>query len=70
MAPAFVTVTDDSMSEAEVEELNKDFAGVMFIERTGRDSHMWNGKTVISFFSHTTRALRMKRAELGLTAKD
>ena len=69
MAPAFMTVTDDSMSEAEIEEFNKEFAGVMFIERTGRDSHMWNGKTVISF-SHMTRALRMKRAELGLTAKD
>ena len=70
MAPAFVTVTDDTLSEAEVEELNKEFAGVIFIERIGRDSHMWNGKTVISFFSHMTRALRMKRAELGLTAKD
>ena len=70
MAPAFVTVTDDTLNEAEVEELNEEFAGDIFIERTGRDSHMWNGKTVISFFQHMTRALRIKRAELGLTAKD
>ena len=70
MAPAFVTVADESLNDAQVEELNEEFAGVIFIERTGRDSHMWNGKTVISFFSHMTRALRMKRVELGLTAKD
>ena len=69
MAPAFVTVTDELMSEAEVEELNKELAGVMFIERTGR-THMWNGKTVISFFQNMTRALRIKRTELGLTGKD
>ena len=54
MAPAFVTVTGDTLSEAEVEELNKDFAGVMFIERTGRDSHMWNGKTLLSFLTYVT----------------
>ena len=69
MAPAFVTVPDSLLSQEMCDTLNAEFEGAMFIHRNGRGSHMWNGKTVISFCECTTRVLRMKRAELGLTAK-
>ena len=70
MAPAFVTVADSLMSEAMVGELNYELAGCIHIERTGRESHMWNGKTGIAFFRFLTRVLRMRRTALGLTAQD
>ena len=42
----------------------------MFFARTGTDSHMWSGKTVVQFFELMTRILRAKRRRLGLTAND
>ena len=68
MGPAFVTVSSGALSAQRVAELNAEYEGVLKIEETGRDSHMWTGETCLRFFAFLTQELRRKRISLDLDA--
>ena len=70
MGCAFTTVAEGTMSQKVMDELNGEVAGMMHIESTNRDSHMWVGETCVRFFDHLSQELRRKRQSLGLQASD
>ena len=43
-----------------VDEMNKNYQGVLHLARTGTDSHMWNGKVTLMFFEVLSKASFVK----------
>ena len=68
MGTAFVTVASGAVTAERVAELNAEYEGVLKIEETGRDSHMWTGETCLRIFAFLTQELRRKRVSLQLDA--
>ena len=61
----FVTVPDGYLSSAEMADINEQYKGVLHIESSGTDSHMWNGATTCKFLEIMTIELRRQRAKIG-----
>lgn len=65
MGIGYVTVPEGAMDHATMQELNKEFEGLLVIESSSNDTHMWNGQTCIRFFDTMTVELRKRRAAIG-----
>ena len=62
---AYVTVPDGTLSAEAMNRLNQEYEGVLAIESSGSDSHMWHGQTTVKFLEHMSTELRKRRAEIG-----
>lgn len=46
-------------------KLNKEHQGILHIESSGSDSHMWSGATTVKFLDLLTTELRKQRRAIG-----
>ena len=65
MGCAFVTVPDGYISAEDMAKLNKEHQGILHIESSGSDSHMWSGATTVKFLDLLTTELRKQRHAIG-----
>jgi hypothetical protein len=68
LSPAFVTVADASLSQGMCEEYSEIFKGSLYICRTGKDTHIWDGKTCVAYLNWLTGIIRERRIALGVDA--
>ena len=61
----YITVPEGYISTTEMEKLNKEYEGVLVIQSSGTDSHMWSGATTCRFLEQLTRELRKQRRKIG-----
>ena len=65
MGFAYVTVPEGSLDPKEMQAMNDEFEGMLVIDSSSTDSHMWSGPTCIRFFENLTIELRKRRAAIG-----
>ena len=65
MGFGYVTVPEGSIDPKEMQSLNEEFEGMLVIDSSSNDTHMWNGQTCIRFFDAMTIELRKRRAAVG-----
>lgn len=53
------------MSSEEMEAINKEHEGILLVQSSGTDSHMWSGQTTVRFLEQMTRELRRQRRKIG-----
>ena len=61
----YITVPEGYMSQEDIARLNAEHAGVLVIQTSGTDSHMWSGATTCRFLEQMTLELRKQRRKIG-----